>query len=105
MAPLLPDNSTVRLRPVATGETLKGAFIAIDRDSKVVVHRVDSVQVGLVYTRGLRAKNLDAPCGPQQILGVVSERIGRMPLSETKMRLAGACVVFAIAGLRRVFRR
>lgn len=105
MAPLLPNGSTVRLRKVITGEALNGAFVAIDRDSKVVVHRVDSVQAGVLHTRGLRAKKLDTPCSRQQILGVVSERVGRMPLSETNMRLAGTCVAVTIAALRGMLRR
>lgn len=105
MSPLLPAGSRVLLRPLRATEALKGALVAVDCGSKVVVHRVDTIERGLVRTRGLKARSCDRPVRRRQIVGVVCRREGRVPIPEWVMRAVGSLISGVCGGARWVLNR
>lgn len=69
MWPLLRDGDVVRLEP--TQSIRVGDVAAIWRDGHLVVHRVASIEPGVVRMRGDNLASDDAPVRASEVLGVV----------------------------------
>jgi hypothetical protein len=106
MRPVAPVGSLVRLRPVAPGEALRGAIVAVDAGDRVVIHRVVRCTATEVVTRGIASRRPDPPRPRAQVLGVVAAASG-VPAGEGVLRAAAAAAAFAyrvrqVLGLKRV---
>ncbi len=99
MSPLLPEGVRVTLRPVQTGEPLRGAIVAVDVGPMVVVHRVVEAAGATVVTQGLRARLPDRPVSRSSVIGVVCGRDG-WPIFETHLRAAAWAWTLSIRSLR-----
>lgn len=104
MAPLFPEGSRVKLRPLTGGETLRGAIVAVERGQKVVVHRVVSVDGATIVTRGLNARSSDDPTSRGAVIGVVCEREG-WPAKELHLRRAATAWTLSLRSFRALRRR
>ncbi len=104
MSPLLPHGTQATLRPVARGEELCGAIVAIEFGEQVVVHKVIESGHGTVRTQGIASSKSDAPTPHHAVVGVVCERVG-WPLSERVLRRVATALLHTRSRLRAVLRR
>jgi hypothetical protein len=72
MRPIARAGTLVRLRPVARGEDLRGAIVAVDAGDLVIVHRVEKVSATHVFTRGIASQHPDPPWQRDRVIGVVT---------------------------------
>mgnify|MGYP003655246535 CR=1 FL=1 len=104
MFPLLPSGSKAHLRPVAAGESLRGAIVAVELGKQVVVHRVMKSTSGALVTQGIASPTQDAPIPSEAVVGVVCEGVG-WNLSEPALRHSASALMIAMRGLRALSRR
>ena len=104
MFPLLPSGTEAHLRPVAAGEQLRGAIVAVELGKQVVVHRVMKTKAGTLVTQGIASPTQDAPVPSEAVVGVVCEGVG-WNLSEPALRHSASALMLAMRGLRALSRR